>query len=408
MDATAQSAARAALEIVRDGDTVVSGATNGAPLTLLRAFADRAADLTHVRLAAGLFLTDYSFLKAPAIDFVTWFPPGPRITAAVDAGRIDYLPFGWAQVVDWLTTRTTIDVALVQLGPADAEGYHSFGVSSSYIAPAVDCAKYVIAEVNAQMPVTRGRRVHASGLDAVVHVDRPVPSYPTRAPSAVDVEVARHVAGLIAPGSTLQVGVGAVPDAVLQILADTGVGDLRLHSTLSQGALKLAESGALAAGPGVARVGDILGDADLHAWVHDNDRIVMVDARTTHAARALVEVPQFVSLNSALSVDVYGQVNSEYVDGVHAGAVGGAADFVRAGQWPGNRSIIALGSTARRGTASRIVPAFDGATVSVARDAVNYVVTEYGVADLSDKSVTERRRALAGIAHPSFRSSLEP
>lgn len=395
--------ARALLEIVGDDDLVVAGALGTQPRTLLRALADRARGLSRVELAAGMFFSDYSVLAAPSIRFRSWFPPGTAPGQDNHAGGVEYLPLSWAQVVDWIGRRRP-DVLLVQLSEADADGWHSFGVSSSYNAPAARAARAVIAEVNPHMPRTRGARIHRSELAGVLHVDHPVPTYPRRSPSETDLTIAGHVAALIEDGRTIQAGIGAIPDAVFGTLAQQGRRGMRVHGSASSGLLTLHRAGCMVDEPAV--VGEVMGDQELHDAVDDTGLVTMVGGERTHSAAALLAVPDLTCVNSALSVDLYGQVNTEYVAGRHTGAVGGAIDYSRAATWPGNRGIVALRSTTARDTVSRIVPALDAATVSLPRDSTQFVVTEYGVADLRDKTVPERRRELARIAHPAFRSSL--
>ncbi|GAA2862668.1 acetyl-CoA hydrolase/transferase C-terminal domain-containing protein [Pseudonocardia halophobica] len=399
------SRARELLEMVEDGALVVAAALGTQPRHLLRALGVRARSLSRVDLAAGMFFSDYAVLDAPSVRFRTWFPPGTAPGQEVPADRVEYLPMSWAQVVDWLAHRAEPDVLLVQLSPADTDGWHSFGVSSSYSAAAARAARLVIAEVNAQMPCTRGERIHASELAGVLHVDHPVPGYPRRPPAEVDAVIAEHVASLVTDARTLQAGVGSIPDAVYAQLAKEGRRDLRVHGSATSGLVDLHAAGCLANGPSL--VGEVLGDQQLYDFVADNPNVEMVGGESTHAAAALLGVPNLTCINSALSVDVFGQVNTEYIGGRHVGAVGGAIDYSRAAVWPGNQGIVALRATAARGTVSRIVPNLDAATVSLPRDSTQFVVTEFGVADLRDKTVPERRRELARVAHPSFRSSLE-
>jgi 4-hydroxybutyrate CoA-transferase len=397
--------ARELVELVGDGDLVVAAALGTQPRALLRALADRARDLSRVELAAGMFFSDYTVLEAPSVRLRTWFPPGTAPGQSVPPERYEYLPMGWAQVVDWLRHRARPDVLLVQLSPADADGWHSFGISSSYSAAAARAARLVIAEVNPRMPHTRGERIHASELAGVLQVDHPVPGYPRRPPGETDAAIAAHVAGLVADDRTLQAGVGSIPDAVYARLATEGRRGLRVHGSAGPGLMDLHAAGCMADGPSL--VGEVLGDQRLYDFVADEPRVEMVGGERTHAADALLGVPNLTCINSALSVDTYGQVNTEYLSGNHVGAVGGAIDYSRAAVWPGNQGIVALRATAARGTVSRIVPDLGVATVSLPRDSTRYVVTEFGVADLQDKTVPERKRALAHIAHPAFRSSLE-
>ena len=398
--------ADALMAMVGDGATVVAGCLSAEPRYLMRALCRRAEGLAQVDLAAGMFLGDYDFLSAGSIRFRTWFPPGTLGQHRAVDRRIEYLPVGWAQVVDYLTERLVIDVLLIQVSAADDEGYHSFGTSASYVAPAAGIARRVIAEVNHAMPRTFGARIHSSRLDGVVDVDYPVPAFPQRPSAALDERIARNVSDLIADERTLQVGVGSIPDAVVRRLAFEGRRGMRFHGALPASVIALADCGGLAPQPGAITVCEALGDRDLYDFIDGNESVRMVGADETHAARRLVAVPRLTCLNSALSVDLFGQVNTEYLDGHQAGAVGGAVDFSGAATWSGNQGIVALRSTARADTVSRIVPVLESPTVSLPRHATQFVVTEHGVADLRDKTVEERRRAIAMVAHPAFRSAL--
>ena len=394
------------LKAVVDGDFVVAGALGAEPRYLMGAFTRRAAELSRLDLAAGMFLGGYDFLNAPSVRFRTWFPPGTVGGRAFSPDRIEYLPMGWAQVVEYLTDRARIDVLLLQVSPADADGFHSFGSSASYLAPAAKVARHVIAEINHSMPTTYGERIHSSELAGAIEVDYPLPAFPRRAPAAIDEQIARNVTALVEDDSTLQFGVGSIPDAVLGRLAAEGRRGMRLHAAIPMSILDFVASGGLVEEKGAITIGEALGDQALYDFIDRNERVRMVGGDVTHAVAALVTVPRLTSINSALSVDVYGQVNTEYVDGRHVGAVGGAIDFSRAATWPGNRGIVALRSTTSAGV-SRIVPDLGAATVSLPRDSTQFVVTEHGVADLRDKTIKERRREIAKVAHPSFRSSLE-
>jgi len=406
-DPATMRVARQAMRHVRDGARVIVGSMAAEPRHLMLALEERAASLGSVDLWAGMLLSDYGFLATPSIRFTTWFPPGTVGRRRIPAGRIEHLPLSWAQVAEVLRERASSSIVMVQVAPADDEGFHSLSLSAGHIGVVIDNAEVILAEVNDDLPQTRGRRVHASRLTVAIPSRAAVPQFPTATYTEADLRIARSVAELLDSDITLQVGVGAVPDACLGELARQGFTDLRIHSGATNGVLELARAGALAQGPEVIRVGEVLGSRQLYDFVHDNPLVELVDARQTHYPDALLAIDRLYCVNSAISVDTFGQVNCEYVRGEHRGAVGGLADFAHAASWPGNRSVIALRSTTSGAAESRIVPRLEAATTSLSRDLTEFVVTEYGVADLRGATVRQRRKALAAVAHPRYRSSLE-
>jgi len=406
-DEQAMRLARKAMAHIQDGAQVVVGSLTSEPRHLMLALQERAASLSRVDLWGGMLLSDYGFLAAPSIKFTTWFPPGTVGRRQIPAGRIEHLPLSWAQVTEVLRERAKSLVVMVQVAPADEDGFHSLSLSAGHVGAIINEAAIVLAEVNPNLPTTRGQRVHASQLSVAIPSPTPVPEFPSTPATEADRRIARSVAELLDNNITIQVGVGTVPDVCLRELARQGFAGLRVHSAATEGVVDLALAGALALGADVVRVGEVLGGRRLYDFVDGNHQVELVSARQTHYADALMGVDRLNCVNSAISVDAYGQVNCEYLDGLHRGAVGGLADFAHAATWPGNRSVIALRSTSSGDRRSRIVPQLDAATVSVSRDLTQFVVTEYGVADLRGASVRERRNALAAIAHPRFRSSFE-
>jgi 4-hydroxybutyrate CoA-transferase len=399
-------AARLAVQNVTDGACVIVGSLAAEPRYLMQALAERATRLRRVDVWAGMLLSDYSFLGIPSLRFTTWFPPGTLSRHPVALDRVRFLPLSWAKVAELVQVKARDAVVMLQVAAADEDGYHSLSLSAGHMGLALEEARVILAEVNPNLPRTRGARVHSSRLTMAIPVDSPVPAFPGGVAGDVERAVAARVAHLIDDDVTLQAGVGVVPDACLCALAQAGRTGLRIHSSASEGVVELARAGALAAGPAVVRAGEILGGPRLYDFVAGNEQVELVDARHTHFPDALMAIDRLVSVNSAISVDVYGQVNTEYINGVHRGAVAGLADFAHAANWPGNRSIIALRSTTSDERHSRIVPRLDAETVSVSRDLTQFVVTEWGVADLRGATVDERRRALARVAHPQYRSSL--
>jgi 4-hydroxybutyrate CoA-transferase len=293
------------------------------------------------------------------------------------------------------------------VSPADGDGFHSLGVCTSLTPPMLHGAGLVIAEVNRHMPRTRGHSlVHRSQIDVLVLADHEIPAFPHREGDETDRRIGERAATFVPDGATLQFGVGTIPGATVRALIGEGRRDLRILSQLTDPAMHLIDAGAGVSDGPAAVVGDILGSQDLYRWVDGNPAISMVsDALESHGLETIARWAPLVSINSALEVDLYGQVNSEVTDGRTVGAIGGGLDFAMAAQMPGGTSVIALRSATRHG-ASRIVPVLPAGPVTQPRSLQQFVVTEYGVADLRDRSVRERAVALAGIAHPDHRDAL--
>jgi acyl-CoA hydrolase len=402
-----RTAVEKALALVTAGTTVVAGSGAAEPRFLIAGLANRAQQVGGVTLLSGMLLSDYSFLDVPrsALRYRTWFMPGSLRGQTLDATRVEFLPLAWSQMIGYIE-RMAIDVALVQVSPKDAGGYHSLGVSVSYTKPAARRATFVVAEVNPQMPRTAGDSlIHESELDAVVHVDYPIPAFPARKADAAGRRIAETAAAIITDGMTVQPGVGAVPNELMAVLAERGV-DVNLLSILTDGCIPLVRSAAGRRRTPVATVGEIVGSKALYEFAADNPAIAMAEGHETHSAVALARMQPFVAVNSAVEVDLAGQSNQEMMGGRQAGGIGGSIDFMIAGTHPGNRSVLLLKATAKAGRISRIVPRFSSPVVSVPRSVVQVVVTEFGLADLADKTVEERARALISIAAPQHRAAL--
>jgi 4-hydroxybutyrate CoA-transferase len=376
--------------------------------------ADRVAPLT---LMGGLRLDDYPF-AAPAyagkLRFVTWHS-SPRLAAAAARGDLDFVPARYYDTISLFAAGGTWapDAVLVHTAPPDGGGYLSLGVSVSYPLVAARRAPLVIAQVNPRMPRTRGNAcLHRSQIDCWVEVDHALVEYPPTRVGDVERGIARHVAALIPDGATIQVGVGSIPQAIMEALGDKQ--DLGVHSLLVESMLPLVEAGVITnrrkrLHRGRMDITEIMGTKRLFAWSHDNPAINMEPSDLVHDPHLIGELGDFVSVNSALEVDLLGQVNAESVDGRQVTGIGGQFDFaLGATRAAGGRSIIALPSTAAGGARSRIVARLGaGARVTTPRFLADYVVTEYGAARLHGQSDTGRARELARIAHPAWRDSLE-
>jgi acyl-CoA hydrolase len=282
----------------------------------------------------------------------------------------------------------------------------------SYLLPAARRSPLVIAQVNPRMPRTLGNAfLHRSQVDVWTAVDHPLLEYPPTPVGEVERRIAGHVAELVPDGATLQVGVGSIPQAVMEALA--GKKDLGVHSLLVEHMLPLVRSGVITNArkrlhPGRMDVGEIMGTATLFQWSHENPLVNMEPSDVVHDPEVIGRLGDFVSVNSALEVDLFGQVNAESVAGRQVAGIGGQFDFVLgAARAAGGRAVIALPSTGRDGQVSRIVAALGAAArVTSPRYLADYVVTEYGVAALRGQSDAGRRRALLGVAHPAWRERL--
>jgi acyl-CoA hydrolase/GNAT superfamily N-acetyltransferase len=339
---------------------------------------------------------------------------GPNVRQAVQEGRADFVPIFLSEIPLLLRSgKLPIDVALLQVSPPDRHGYVSLGVSVDIVRAAADTARMIIAEINPRMPRTRGdTALHVSRIDYLIPVDRPLLERPHEELDDVDRAIGRHVASLVPDGATLQLGIGKIPDAVLASLS--GHQDLGVHTEMmSDGAMDLAERGVITGRrktflPGKIVTSFIMGTRRLYEWVDDHPAIELRPSELTNDPAVIARNERMVSINSALAVDLTGQVAADSVGGRFLSGIGGQVDFVRgAAKSKDGRSMIALPSTAKNGTISRLVPALEeGAGVVTTRGDVHYVVTEHGVADLWGKSVRERALSLIEIAHPDFRGDL--
>ncbi|HEX5297984.1 MAG TPA: acetyl-CoA hydrolase/transferase C-terminal domain-containing protein [Streptosporangiaceae bacterium] len=397
---------------LRPGDRIVLGNACGEPVTLAGALLAQAAGIGGL---SAFIATSFSGLFTPeataGLEVLSMGAIGALRTLA-RAGRLGVIPCNLGQVGPMITSGLIgCDVAFVQVSAADEEGNYSLGLVSDHVRAAVGRARVVVAEVNEQVPFTYGERLAAAEIDYAIPVSCPPVEVPPAAASGTDEAIAKHAAGYVEDGSVLQVGIGALPDAILRLLGNRR--DLGVHSGMaSDGMVDLTEAGVItnARKPmdrGVSIVGNLIGSRRLHQFAHRNPGIRMCDTSYTHEPAVLARLDKLVTVNSAVEVDLTGQVNAEQTGSLYLGGTGGQVDFVRAGaRSPGGRAIIALPATARDGTVSRITARLSG-PVTTARSEVDVIVTEFGVAELKGRTLAERARRLAAIAHPAFRDDLE-
>lgn len=402
---------------IRDGWTVCTDIAASVPPAILEALGDRAAagEVERVTLHTMLDLRPMSCLGAEAargITPVSWFS-GAGLRAGVEEGRIDVMPCYYRDMPGLFQGLGKIDAFCAAVSPMDRHGYFSMGVVGSVSEVLLQKAERIYLEVNPRMPrALSAPMVHISRVTALCEHDAPLPISP---PPVID-QVSRTIGGLIAEevpnGATLQLGIGAVPEAVGLDLRDKH--DLGIHTELfTDSMVELIACGAatnqrkpLHRGRSVATLA--FGSQRVYDYIDDNPAFLMLPVDQVNDPAVIARHPDFISVNAALEVDLFGQVCAESVGPRHVSGSGGQADYVRGAiQSPGGKSFIAFPSTAKGGTVSRIKPTLTtGAVVTTSKNDVDYIVTEYGLAKLRGRTLAQRARALITIAHPDFREEL--
>lgn len=407
--------AEQALKNVKSGNRVVIGHACGEPPTLVEALVARAPELRDVEIVHMVAMGPAKYAQ-PGMEnsfrhnalFV-----GATTRKAVEEKRGDYTPCFFSEIPRLFKNKILpVDVVLMQVAPPDEQGYCSYGVSADYTMPAAECARLVIVQMNAQMPRTTGARIHLDAIHLIVEKDEPLIELKPPQIGDVECKIGENVASLIPDGATLQLGIGAIPDAVLLFLKEKK--DLGIHSEMfSDGVVVLAEAGVITnrkktLHPGKFMATFLMGTRKLYDFVDNNPDVELRSVDYINDPYVIGQHDNMISINSALQVDLMGQVNAEMIGSTQFSGIGGQVDFVRgASRSAGGKSIIAIPSTAAKGKISRIACEIDrGAAISTSRNDVHYVVTEYGTADLRGKSLRQRAEALIAIAHPDFRESL--
>jgi acetyl-CoA hydrolase len=396
---------------IRPGDTVIWSQGTGEPEAVVGAFVAQRHAFARTRVFLGSSYSDVIRPEhADAMDFIGIGAVG-RTKAFLDAGVLDVIPCHLSELGRLMASgRLRIDVVIVH-GSRNARGELSYGANCSYLPAAVRHARVVIAEINEQAPWTHSSE-RLERVDAIVPVSRPLVQLPAREADGTDREVARRAAELVEDGDILQIGIGLLPDAVLAALRDRR--DLGIHSgVIGDGVVDLVERGVVTNATkgidrGITVTGGLFGSERLYRFAHGNAMVRVEPVTYTHAPEILGRFDSFVTINSAVEVDLTGQVNGEVSAAGYLGTVGGQTDFARAAmQSPRGRSIIALPSRTGSRKIARIVPRLTGGIVSAARADTDIVVTEHGVAHLRGQPLRERVRRMISIAHPDDREMLE-
>lgn len=405
-------------QIVRRDDMVMWGQAAAEPVALTTALMTQRRAIGALRAFIGA--TWSTLLQTELTDCISFLSycgaAGNRVLSK--AGMLDILPCHYSHIGAMIGSgKLKIDVLMLQVAPPDHNGRYSLSVACEYLAPAIRTARVIIVEINEQAPFTAGpHALSENDIDYCLRTNRPLLQPPAAKIGETELAVARHVASLIEDGATLQYGIGALPEAILAQLGDRR--DLGIHSgTIGDQVAVLSEAGVItnarkAVDCGVTIGGVMMGSRRIFDFAHNNSKVELRGVDYTHSAAVLAEIDNLVAINSAVEVDLTGQINAEIAGGVYLGAVGGAIDFLRsAAQSRHGLPIIALPSRADKradGTApaGRIVAHLNG-PVSTARSDAGIIVTEHGVADLRGLSLRERVRKMIAIAHPEEREHLQ-
>jgi len=405
-----------AVSEIKSGDRVYISGNAATPFMLTRALAKRKNEIEDVELVHVLLLGDDPLSK-PEMEghfrhnslFV-----GPADRQAINEGRADYIPIFLHQIPNlFYSAQMPLDIAILHLSPPDEHGFMSYGVEVLASKAAAETAKMVIAQVNEKMPRILGDSfIHVSRVDKIVEMSEDLPQLEKKPFSEVEKKIGEHIAGLIDDGSTLQLGIGGIPDAVLAALKERK--DLGVHTEMvSDGVMEAIENGIITGAkksfhPNKVILTFILGSKKLYEFAHNNPIFEAHPTDYTNHPFNVSRNDNMIAINSAIEVDLTGQVCSDSIGVYIYSGFGGQVDFIRgAAHSKGGKPIIALPSSAKGGEMSRIVPCLKkGAGVVTTRADVKYLVTEYGVANLHGKNLHERTKALIDIAHPDFRQDL--
>lgn len=407
-----------AVRLVRSGDTIVAQGSTSVPNVLFRALTERAAELRDVKIIVGFGVCpeDAPYAKPEYIDSfraLSIFVPN-YLRRAMKEGVADTIPCFLGEVPFLFRSgQVPVDVAFLNVSEPDENGYCSYGISADIAFSAVECARVVIAQVNKYMPRTFGDPViHVSKISAMCRGDEPLVEVPTPVPNEIETKIGRYIAEQIPDGATLQIGVGGIPNAVINALS--GHKHLGLHTeAITDGVLPLIERGIIdnsqkALYPGKSVGSLILGSRHLYDHVDGNPDFVIRDVAWTNDPQNIRQNPRAMAINSAVEVDLTGQICADSIGETVISGVGGQHDFMYgAALSEGGKCFIALPSTTAKGQSKIVSHLQPGAGVVTTRFQAQYIATEYGIVYLRNLPLAERAKALISIAHPSVREDLE-
>jgi len=398
---------------VRPGDAVIWTQTTAEPLTLTEAFVAQRQKIGPCAVFIGA--TYSQTLQPEHQDYLklSTFGGFGFNSKLIDAQAVEVIPIHCSALGAMITNGDIpCDVAMLQLSPPGPDGKYSLGISTDYMIEAARRARVVIAEINAQMPWTHtSSMLEGITIHARIHSDRPLLELPATRIGNLENKIAKIASSFIQDRAILELGLGAIPDAILRLLTDRR--DLGIHTgVLGDSAIDLIEQGIItnafkSLNTGKTVAASLLGTQKLYDFSHENNALELQPYSYTHAINNIARIENFTAINSAIEVDLTGQVNAESIYGRYVGATGGLVDFVRGAlAAPRGRSIIALPSTTRDESMSRIVGQIKNGPVTCLRSDADIIVTEWGAAQLRGKPLKERMKAMIGIAHPAHREAL--
>lgn len=405
-----------AVGLVKSGQRVFFQGAAMTPTTMIDALCERYQELENVEILQMHTEGNAKYTQQPyenAFKINSCFVGG-NVRKAVNASKGDYIPIFLSEIHQLFRKNILpLDVAFIQVSPPDKHGYCSLGTSIDVTIAAIETAKMVVAQINPQVPRSHGDGIiHISKIHAAIHVDEPIYSHDSVMPTEVEAKIGKNIAELVEDGATLQMGIGAIPNAVLNNL--TNHKGLGIHTEMfSDGVLPLVEKGIITGENKRVKPGKIvtcfaMGSQKLYDFIDDNPFVHFKEANYTNDTALIRLNPKTTAINSAIEIDITGQVCADTIGQFQFSGVGGQMDFIRgAALSEGGKAIIAMPSVTKKGV-SKIVPFLNtGAGVTTTRAHVHYVATEYGVVDLFGKNMKQRAQALASIAHPDHREMLE-
>ncbi len=404
-----------ALDAVRPGDKILISGGCGEPLTLLDTLVKEKERFDDVSIYTGILFGQSPLYGETGkhINLTTW-QSSSYAAPHIVKGTMNYLPLRYSQILNCFLPGGILpaDAVFIKVSPPDNNGYCCMGSSPAYALPVALGARTVLAEIHEDIPKSYGNcYIHASQITRFVDASFPVPEYAAGAATAEELKIAEYVAGLIEDGATIETGLGSITSAIVKRLCSKK--NLGIFSgMICEEVIDLVEAGAVGAHRSGYRnrivSGELVGSKRLLSFVHENPLFEMNTVDVTHNPLVIGSIPNFIAINSAVEIDLSGQVNSEMINNLQISGVGGAFDFcMGASMSKGGKSIIALTSTTRNGKYSKIISQIkQGVPVTIPRHFVDYVVTEYGIANLAGKDMLQRATSLIEVAHPKFKEQL--
>lgn len=407
--------AEEAVKAIASGHRVFLHTAGATPTKLIQAMTDRAHELRDVELVSAHTEGPVPYAKEEYKDSfnINCFFVGKNTRPAVQAGIANYIPIFLSEIPELFRGgQMPLDVALVTLSKPNSKGFCSLGCSVDISNAAIDTAKYVIAEINENMPYVHGNGIiHLDNVHAYVEVDAPIHEHPVPEPTMVEREIGMHIASLVEDGATLQMGIGGIPNAALSYL--TNHKNLGVHTEMcSDGIVDLVEKGIINGSQKVTEPGKIVsgfafGTRKIYDFIDDNPIVNLMDVGYVNDVRTIRKNPKVTAINSAIEIDVFGQVCADSIGTKHYSGVGGQMDFIRGATLSkGGKAILALPSRTHKGIPRIVSMLKPGAAVVTTRAHVQYIVTEYGCAYMYGKNLKERAKSMVNISHPDDREHL--